>query len=147
MELICNRGMKIGVMGFDLKAHTAVIVNEGNDLRSTTTFTTIGLAIKNAMLIPETANKYIFINSFTVSQNQVDLAFEKATGEQWDTTHVPAEEEKSVGLEKMSKGDFRGAMSLIRYLLALTGMVGIISSTRRVRISCVHYQKRPWMRL
>jgi hypothetical protein len=72
--------MTAGFMGFDLKGHKATIYNDGNAVWSTTTFATIGLAVKNAMLIPETANKYIFIDSFTVSQNQVLASFGKTTG-------------------------------------------------------------------
>jgi len=60
--------MKLGFMGYDLKEHKATIFNHGNDTWSTLILTMIGLAVKNAMLIPEkTANKYIFIDSFTVS--------------------------------------------------------------------------------
>ena len=117
--------MKIGFMGYDMKEHKAVIFNHGNDAWSTTTLATIGLAVKNAMMIPEkTANKYLFIDSFTVSQNQVLASFEKATGKKWEVTHVDAEEEKKVGMEKMSKGDFSGAMSLIRYINCVNGHGG-----------------------
>jgi hypothetical protein len=112
-------------MGFDLKEHKAIILNQGNNPWSTTTFGSIGLAVKNAMLIPEkTANKYMFINSFTVSQNQVLASLEKATGKKWEVTHVDAEELKKIGLEKMSKGDFSGAISLIRYMNCVDGHGG-----------------------
>jgi len=112
-------------MGYDLKEHKATIFNNGNDAWSTTTLATIGLAVKNAMLIPEeTANKYMFIDSFTVSQNQVLASLEKATGKKWEVAHVDAEEEKEIGLEKMSKGDFSGAMELIRYINCVDGHGG-----------------------
>lgn len=86
---------------------------------------TIGLAVKNALLIPEeTANRYLFIDSFTVSQNEVLASFEKATGAKWAAEQVDAEEMKKAGLEKLSKGDFSGAMSLIRYINCVTGHGG-----------------------
>lgn len=117
--------MKSGFMGFNMKEHKALIFNQGNDTWSTTTLTTIGLAVKNAMFIPEkTANKYMFIDSFTISQNQVLASFEKATGKKWEVTHVDAEEQKQMGMEKMSKGDFSGAMSLIRYINCVDGHGG-----------------------
>ncbi|KAK3172011.1 hypothetical protein OEA41_004095 [Lepraria neglecta] len=107
-------GMKLGFMGYDLKEHKATIFNHGNDTWSTSTLGTIGLAVKNAMLIPEkTANRYMYIDSFTVSQNQVLVSFEKATGKKWEVTHVDAEEMKKVGMEKMSNGDFSGAMLMV----------------------------------
>jgi len=114
-----------GYMGFDLQGHKATIYSHGNDTWSTTTLSSIGLAVKNAMLIPEkTANKYLFIDSFTISQNQVLASLEKATGKKWEVTHVDAEEQKKIGSEKMSKGDFSGAMLLIRYINCVDGHGG-----------------------
>lgn len=114
-----------GFMGFNLKEHKASIFNHGNDTWSTTKQATIGLAVKNALLIPEkTANRYLFIGTFTVSQNQVLASFEKATGVKWEVTQVDAEEMKKTGLEKMSKGDFSGGMSLIRYINCVHGHGG-----------------------
>ncbi|KAL9042583.1 MAG: hypothetical protein Q9214_003734, partial [Letrouitia sp. 1 TL-2023] len=101
------------------------LFNSGKDTWSTTTMPTIGLAVKNALLIPEkTANRYLFIDSFTVSQNQVLASFEKATGKKWEVEQVDAEAMKNLGLEKMSKGDFSGAMSLIRYINCVHGHGG-----------------------
>jgi hypothetical protein len=112
-------------MGFDLKAHQAIIFNDGKDPWSTTTLTSIGLAVKNAMLIPEkTANKYLFINSFTVSQSQILGSLERISGTKWEATYVDAEEQKAAGMEKMSQGDFRGTMSLIRYINTVDGHGG-----------------------
>lgn len=117
--------MKIGVMGHDLKAQTALVYNDGKGPWSTTTLDTIGLAVKNAMLIPEkTANKYLYIDSFTVSQNQVIAALEKITKKKWDVTCVDAEEQKKAGMEKVANGDFSGAMSLIRYISCIPGHGG-----------------------
>ncbi len=39
-------------------------------------------------------------------------------------THVDAEEQKKIGSEKMAKGDFSGAMSLIRYINCVDGHGG-----------------------
>ena len=114
-----------GFMGFDQQARQATIFNDGNDAWSTTTLGSIGLAVKNALLVPEkTANKYLFIDSFTVSQNQILESFEKATKQKWQVTRVNAEQEKKRGLEKMSTGDFSGAMTLIRYINCIQGHGG-----------------------
>ncbi|TGO53132.1 hypothetical protein BCON_0129g00140 [Botryotinia convoluta] len=112
-------------MGFDLKEHKAIIYNEGKDAYSTTTTASIGTALKNALLHPdETANKYLFISSFHVSQNQILASLEKATDKEWDVTYVDAEEQKKIGMEKMEKGDFSGAMGLIRYINSVKGYGG-----------------------
>ena len=120
-----KRALKIGVMGHNISEQTALIFDDGNQPWSTTTLNTIGLAVKNAMLIPEkTANTYLYIDSFTVSQNQVVASLEKATGKKWQTMHVNAEEQKEEGLEKVARGDFSGAMSLIRYINCVQGHGG-----------------------
>ena len=114
-----------GFMGFNIKEHKATIIGHGNDTWSTTKQATIGLAVKNAMLLPDkTANTYLYIDTFTVSQNQVLASFEKAMGVKWEVTHVDAEELKRTGMEKMAKGDFSGAMSLIRYINCVHGHGG-----------------------
>jgi hypothetical protein len=112
-------------MGFDLRGHKAVLFNKGTDTWSTTTLSSIGLAVKNAMLLPaETANKYIFVDSFTVSQAQILASLEKITATRWEVTYLDAEEQKKQGLEKMSQGDFSGAMILIRYINSVHGHGG-----------------------
>ncbi len=117
--------MQIDFMGFDLNGHKASIFNDGNDTWSTTTRSSIGLAVKNTILIPDkTANKYVYIDSFTVSQNQVLASCEKATGEKWEATQIDAKKIKTERLEKLSGGDFSGAMSLIRYINCVDGHGG-----------------------
>ncbi|KAE8442855.1 hypothetical protein EG329_002597 [Mollisiaceae sp. DMI_Dod_QoI] len=117
--------MKIGYMGINIQEQKATLYNNGTSLWCTTTMAAIGLAVKNAMLISEkTANKYMYIDSFTVSQKQVLAAFEKATGKKWPVTYADAEEDKKDGLEKMAKGDFSGAAQLIRYINLVDGHGG-----------------------
>ena len=109
-------------MGFDIPSKTATIFNDGEARWSTTTLSTIGLAVKNALLLPEkTSNKYLFINSFTVSSNHVFRSLEKSTGTKWKVTKVDAEQQKRAGMEKMASADFSGGMTLIRYLNQVEG--------------------------
>ena len=118
------RAVKI-FMGFDIPAKKAIIFNDGTGKWSTTTLASIGLAVKNALLIPEkTANKYLYVDSFTLSQNEILASLEKATGAKWDAEHVDAEEQKAAGLAKMAAGDHSGAMSLIRYINTVEGHGG-----------------------
>lgn len=120
-----NRAMAFGYMGFDLKQQKAVMYDDGETKWSTTTLARIGLAVKNAMLISEqTANKYLFIDSFTVSQKEVLAAFEKASGKQWEVSHADLENDKKDGMEKMTKGDMSGAANLIRYINLTPGHGG-----------------------
>ena len=115
----------MGFMGFDVKEQKAAVQNQGDVPFSTTTMPTIALAVKNAMLVPEkTANQYLYIDSFTVSLNQILASLEKATGKKWEKTHLDAEEQKKIGLEKLSKGDLSGGMLLIRYIVGVQGYGG-----------------------
>lgn len=109
-------------MGFDLRSHTARIVNDGNQAWAATMLDTVGLAVKNAMLVPDkTANQTLYIDSFTVSQNQVLESLEKATGQSWEITHVDANEERKIGEEKMAQGDFFGVLHVLRYIFCVSG--------------------------
>ncbi|KAM0795926.1 hypothetical protein BDR22DRAFT_893766 [Usnea florida] len=61
-----------GFMGFDVKNEKASLFNGGRDTWSTVTLSTNGLAVTNALLLPnETANRYLYIESLTVSQSEV----------------------------------------------------------------------------
>ena len=109
-------------MGFDLKNRKATYINDGLGKWSTTTFPTVGLAIKNALIkADETANKIIYVHSFAVSQKHIKGSLEKATGSSWELAQVNGEEQKQLGLEKMSKGDFSGAPLLLSYINAVEG--------------------------
>ena len=91
----------------------------------TTKPATIGLAVKNAMLVPDkTANQYLYVDTFTISQKQVLASLEKATGAKWEVTVLDGEDLVKTGMEKMSKGDYSGAMSLIRYINCVHGHGG-----------------------
>jgi hypothetical protein len=62
-------------MGHDIKEQKALVFNDGGDAWSTTTCPTVGLAVKNAIFIPEkTANKY-FITHSLLSRYISDIFF------------------------------------------------------------------------
>ena len=125
------RGITSGFMGFDVKNQKASLFDGGRVTWSTATLSTIGLAVKNALLLPnETANKYLYIESLTVSQSEVVASLEKAMGKPWEREQVDAEEMKRSGLEKMSKGDHSGVVSLIRYVNCVHGHGGNFAEDR-----------------
>ncbi|OKL57251.1 hypothetical protein UA08_07399 [Talaromyces atroroseus] len=114
-----------GFMGFDISIRKAVIYGNGEGSWSTTTLPSIGLAVKNSLLLPEkTANRYIYTSTFTIKQNEVLKALERITGSKFDVEYVDAEAQKTAGIEKLSKGDFSGAMLLIRYINTVDGHGG-----------------------
>ena len=118
-------------MGFDVKNQKISLFDGGKDAWTTTNLSTIGLAVKNALLVPnETANKYLYIESLTVSQSEVVASLEKATGKTWEREQVDAEEMRRSGLEKMANGDHSGVVSLIRYVNCVHGHGGNYAESR-----------------
>ena len=108
------RGLKVGFLGFDLQNYTAAIWDSGNIKFSVTNLSTIGKAVASILLhASETANKYIYINSFTTTQNEILAALEKATGKKWKIEHKVTDEQVRIGQEKVAKGDFGGFVGLI----------------------------------
>ena len=117
--------VKVGYMGFDLQNHQATLINDGRGKWSTTTLATVALAVKNAMLASEaTANKVVYVASFTVSQKDVLAALERVTRDAWKVEYVDGEQRKKAGMEKVSKGDFSGAPLLLNYLNCVEGHGG-----------------------
>jgi hypothetical protein len=114
-----------GFIGFDIPSRKAVIFGDGEGSWSTTTLPSIGLAVKNSLLVPEkTSNRYIFISSFTLKQNDLLKTLEKLTGSKFDVEYVDAEAQKATAIEQLSKGDFSGAIALIRYISTVQGYGG-----------------------
>jgi hypothetical protein len=103
----------------------ATIVDHGTSRWSATTRSTTGHAVKNAILSPErTSNKYLFIESFNVSQRDILASLQDVTGAKWDVTYHDAEEEKRLALEKLAKGNYSGIPTLMRYITCVKGYGG-----------------------
>ncbi|MCJ1420838.1 hypothetical protein MMC32_007197 [Xylographa parallela] len=99
-------GLKVGFLGFDIAAHTATIFDDGAAEWATTNLAQIGRAVRNALRAPEkSANRYLYVSSFTVSQNRILAACEKATGQKWTVTRVDGQAVKRAALARMAKGE------------------------------------------
>ena len=109
------RGMKHGMLGFDLNARTAIIYDSGDTRWSTTTLGTIGVAISRILHNAEdTANQYVFIESFSTSQNEVLAALRKATvGQSWAITHSRTIDAAQQGQAKLNDGNWTGIGDLL----------------------------------
>ena len=99
----------------DLQKRSAVIQDEGNDRFSCTNLNTVALAIVRVLQKPEeTKNKFLFIQSFSMSQNELLAALEKEIGgPKFEVTHVKNEEFMAENLPKAQAGDFGGIMGVI----------------------------------
>ena len=120
-----DRAVRDGFLGYDIKGRKATVFDKGDFPTSQTTMGTIALAIKNTLLLPkETANKKLYIASFSESANTIIATLEKVSGDKFQVTHVDGEEQKKIGNEKLAKGDFSGLMELIRYINLVEGYGG-----------------------
>lgn len=113
-------GLANGFLGFDLSNHKAMIFDDGNQPFSASTLPLIGDAVAQALLKPDiTANKYVYVYSFTTTQNEVLAALEKVQGMPWHVETVQSESKIHEAQEILkSGGDAVAAFRLL--LLALS---------------------------
>ncbi|KAI8922224.1 hypothetical protein DFJ77DRAFT_495485 [Powellomyces hirtus] len=118
-------GLQVGFLGFDLKKHTATILDGGNHTTSYTNLATIGKAVANILSQPaETANRSIYISSFATTQNQLLAALEAATATKFTATHLTTDDVLKQGGELVAAGDLVngiGALILGNYYQPGTG--------------------------
>ena len=109
-------------MGYNAADKTALIVDSGNEPFTGTNLPTIGLAVVSVLQhLPETANKFLNISSFTTTQNEILSIFEQETGSKWTVTKLKSEDIQKEGDEKLAKGDFSSFVNFLRVLILADG--------------------------
>ena len=104
-----------GFMGFDLANSQALIWDDGNTRFSGITEADLGKAVVGILNHPaETANKFVYVSSFSATQNETLEALEKATSTKWKVTRVSTEQQLSGAKEALGKGDMTGAYTLVK---------------------------------
>jgi hypothetical protein len=92
-----------------------LIFDGGNSAFSATNLSQVGNAVVAVLSKPEkTANQFIYIDSFTATQNEILAELEKATGEKWKVTESTTEEAKAEGQALFAKGDYSGLLLLLK---------------------------------
>lgn len=86
--------------------------------------------LSTSELVEQSANKYVFIASFTTTQNETLKVFEKLTGEKWKVEQVSSKPVQKEGLEKLGKGDYSVAGQLIQ--AAIFSDEGLADVSKRV---------------
>ena len=103
------RGLEDGFIGFDLKTKTATISDSGIARTNFTLLATTGLATVAILDKPtETANRYVFINSFYTTQDAILTALQTVTHQEWTVKHTTCDEESASGRNRLQKGDWGG---------------------------------------
>ncbi|KAI1123659.1 NmrA-like family protein [Nemania abortiva] len=108
-------GLTTGFMGYDIKEHKAIIWDDGSHKFSATTRENVAKAVLGVLRNPEiTANQYVYVSSFEVSQNEVLSALENVQGVKYAVTPTTTEKEIAEGKAALEKKDFMEAGRLLR---------------------------------
>ena len=92
-----------------MTSHTATISDSGNMPTNFTLLSTVGRATAAVLEKPaETKDRYVFINSFRVTQNEILKALEKVTGGKWGVEGTTCEAESRLGKDLMENDDWSG---------------------------------------
>ncbi|KAH8697958.1 hypothetical protein BGW36DRAFT_320529 [Talaromyces proteolyticus] len=122
--------------GFNPKARTAVLYDNGVGKFDTTRLVTVGQVVAKIITQPEEfRNSHVYISEFTVSQNDIFdvlLRITRTRQEDWVIEHRTAESLRQQGLEKLENNDFGGVYDLIFAALHQPGLGSDFSATRKL---------------
>ncbi|KAM0328649.1 hypothetical protein ACHAQA_005061 [Verticillium albo-atrum] len=112
-------GLPLGVWGFDLSKKSARLIDGGNTRFTTSNGDQIGRSLAAILKHgDETANKTVFVESFTTTQREVLAALEKVTGETWQVEDVTSDSVRSEGIRLVGEGNLlAGGGALIQALV------------------------------
>jgi len=109
-----DRSLKLGFLGFDIINQKATIYDSGDRKFTSTTIESVGTGVVGVLNKPEeTKNKYVYIGSFTSTQNEVLSVLEKVTGKKWSVQHTTSEEKIKDGKEKVARRDSSAIRPLV----------------------------------
>ncbi|KAH7121762.1 NmrA-like family protein [Dactylonectria estremocensis] len=113
-------GLRNGFFGFDLKKKTCQIFDSGNEPFSGTNLAFIGKCVAASLeKAEETANKFLTVASFTVTQNEVLKVLEEETGSKFAVTDIKTSDLQKITDEKLARNDPTAFVeSLIQYVFA-----------------------------
>ncbi|KAM5341933.1 hypothetical protein ACJ41O_014964 [Fusarium nematophilum] len=99
-------GLGQGFLGFNLAAKTAMLVDEGKTRFTATNGAQIGRALAAVLShASETANKMVFVESFTTTQLEILAVLEKASGEKFQVVNVKSEYIRAEGAKQIGEGN------------------------------------------
>jgi hypothetical protein len=110
-----QQGLENGFLGYNTTSRTATIWDDGNKKFTFTNQGHLSKAIVSVLQHPnETMNQILYIASVETSQNGILNALENVTGCKWSTIQTTTDEQVTEARMKLSKGDFDGALTLVR---------------------------------
>ncbi|GKT47932.1 bifunctional pinoresinol-lariciresinol reductase 1 [Colletotrichum spaethianum] len=103
-----------GFGGWDVAARTVTIFDGGDIPFEATNLDQAGRAIAKSLRKSDlTRNQYVYVNSFTVTQNEVLRALEKATGDKFTVSQGSVEELWRRGAMELERGQPFGTLAMI----------------------------------
>ena len=118
----------MGALGIKIAERRAEIYDDGSTAITLSTLAQTGRAVARLLTLPihtstaaspslsDHKNKYVYINSFYASQQDILASVQRATGtkmDDWTVTYKPLDEWIEQGREKMAKGDHSGMIAVM----------------------------------
>ncbi|EWC47841.1 hypothetical protein DRE_02723 [Drechslerella stenobrocha 248] len=101
---VFDRSLKLGLLGFDIPARRATIYDSGDRRFTASTFDMVSSAVVGVLSHPaETANKYVYVGSFTTTQNEILALLQSATGGDWTVERTTSGEKVDSGKANVVK--------------------------------------------
>ncbi|KAM0543843.1 hypothetical protein ACHAPJ_012080 [Fusarium lateritium] len=112
---IFDWGLKIpNFGGFNVDARTAIIFDRGDIAYEATNLDQVGRAIaKSLKNISITRNQYVYVNSFTVTQNEVLSALKRFTRDKFEVSQGTVDGLWEEGAEQVKNGNPMGTLAQI----------------------------------
>jgi hypothetical protein len=112
------------LFGIDIPSRKATIYDDGTNLIATSTVAQIGRAVALLPSLPihssspspalsDYKNKYVYVHSFSVSQNDMLAAVQGATRTKTEDWSIPVDEYIKSGSEELAKGDRMGIFKIL----------------------------------
>jgi hypothetical protein len=123
LGIYSSGGIRNGFLGIDAATKTSTLFDhEAPSAFTTTTLSTVGAAVVGVLRNPgETANRRVYVSSFTLTCEELCSAVERVTGEAFKTVKKSTQDVEKEGREMLSQGNFYGEYSLIQVSLFRQG--------------------------
>lgn len=120
-----------GFGGLNVQARTATIFDGGDIPFEATNLDQVGRAIAKSLKNHDlTKNQYVYVNNFTVTQNEVLRALEQATGESFEVSYGTVDGLWQDGAKQVKEGQPFGVLSMIAGAVYGKGGLANFSSTK-----------------
>ncbi|KAH9217964.1 isoflavone reductase [Leptodontidium sp. 2 PMI_412] len=110
----------MGLTGFNASSKTVTLIDGGKTRFTASTSAQISRALISVLEhADETANKMVFVESFTTTQLDTLAAVEKVTGQKWNVAETTAEDVRAAGFQKIGEGNYKEGGGLLIQALVL----------------------------